>query len=260
MGKILDAWSGATVMHKGRKYFEIDGLLVPEEEAVIRMQTIMERLRQRTSVLRSLFRPDSKPRIPMKFQPAMGVQGWEEMLDATIVDGATISNTLTETIVAPDFSIPAFWMIPGRVLRLWAFGVNSNVVTTPGTLTFRVRWGGVGGIVLLASAAQGLDSAAAHTNALWALQAYIVCRAVGSGTSGSFMSGGQVAVFNLLTTTAANLLPALLGSAGAPGASGNVAVGVDTTTAKLLSITAQEGVTTNPTNLTCQQRIIEALN
>lgn len=69
MGKILDAWSGATVMHKGRKYFEIDGLLVPEEDAVIRMQTIMERLRRRTNILRSLFRRDPTPHVPMKFQP-----------------------------------------------------------------------------------------------------------------------------------------------------------------------------------------------
>jgi hypothetical protein len=83
--------------------------------------------------------------------------------------------------------------------------------------------------VLLASAAQGLDTTA-HTNALWGLLAYITCRT--EGTSGTFMSGGWINLFNLLASTAANLLPAMLGSAGAPGASGNVAVTVDTTVAK----------------------------
>jgi hypothetical protein len=186
-----------------------------------------------------------------------GAQTWVELLDSITADGTQISNTVTETIVCPDFNIPAFYEYPGRTLRLWAFGVNSNVVTTPGTLTARVRWGGVTGTVLLASAAQGLDTTA-HTNALWALQAHIVCRTAGS--AGTFMSGGWFECFNLLSSTAANLLPALLGSAGAPGASGNVAVTVDTTVAKLLSITAAFSVATSPTNLTCQQRVIEALN
>jgi hypothetical protein len=35
---------------------------------------------------------------------------------------------------------------------------------------------------------------------------------------------------------------------------------VDTTANKLLSITGAFSVATSPTNLTCQQRIIEALN
>lgn len=186
-----------------------------------------------------------------------GVQGWEETLESTTSDGTQISNSTSETIVVPDFNIPAYYMAPGRTFRLWAFGVNSNVVTTPGTLTMRVRWGGVAGTVLLASAAQGLDTTA-RTNALWCLMAYVTCRT--AGATGTFMSGGFFQQINLLSSTAANLLPALLGSAGAPLASGNAAVTVDTTTAKLLSITAQFSVATSPTNLTCQQRIIEVLN
>lgn len=186
-----------------------------------------------------------------------GVQGWEETLEATIADGTQISNSTTETIVCPDFNIPAYYMAPGRTFRLWAFGVNSNVVTTPGTLTMRVRWGGVAGTLLLASAAQGLDTTA-RTNALWYLQAYITCRT--AGATGTFMSGGIFGQINLLSSTAANLLPAILGSAGTPLASGNAAVTVDTTSAKLLSITGQFSVATSPTNLTCQQRIIEVLN
>jgi hypothetical protein len=65
---------------------------------------------------------------------------------------------------------------------------------------------------------------------------------------------------NTLSSTAANLLPSLMGSAGNPLASANAAVTVDTTTAKLLSVTAQFSVSTNPTNLTCQKRIIKVIN
>jgi hypothetical protein len=186
-----------------------------------------------------------------------GVQGWEEVLDSIVADGTQISNSTTETIICPDFNIPAFYMAPGRTIRQWGFGVMSNVVTTPGTYIARVRWGGVAGVVLTQSGAQGLDTTA-RTNALWAFYMHFVCRTAGS--TGTFMSGGVLEQINLLSSTAANLLSAMLGSAGTPLASGNVAVTVDTTVAKLLSNTGQFSVATSPTNLTCQQRIIEAMN
>lgn len=186
----------------------------------------------------------------------MGSQNWMETLDVITADGTQISNSTAEAIVCPDFSIPAFYMAPGRTLEFTAAGVMSNVVTTPGTLITRVRWGGVAGTVLLQSRAEGLDTTA-RTNSLWRMVGEIVCRTAGS--SGTFMSSG-IQWVNVLSSTAANLLPSLLGSAGAPLASGNVAVTVDTTTAKLLSITAQFSVATSPTNLTCQNRIVKVLN
>ncbi len=132
----------------------------------------------------------------------------------------------------------------------------SNVVTTPGTLIMAIRWGGVAGTVLCTSAAQGLDTTA-RTNSAWALMANITCRTAGS--SGTAMSSG-IFFGNVLSSTAANLLPALMGSAGTPLASANTAVTIDTTTAKLLSVTAKFSVATSPTNLTCNQRILEVLN
>jgi hypothetical protein len=196
-----------------------------------------------------------------KMTPALagGGPGYVEPLDVINADGTQVSNTVTETIVCPDYLVPAAFMqaLPPRTLAVWAFGVVSSVVTTPGTLILRVRWGGVSGVVLLQSGAQGMDTTA-HTNALWALLGFITCRT--QGATGTFMSGGLMWTYDLLASTAANLLPALLGSAGAPGASGNVAVTVDTTVQKALSVTAQFSVATNPTNLTCQQRLILALN
>jgi hypothetical protein len=243
-----------------RQFFSAhdDRMSVGEHEAFRRLPWSARRriLKQRKSRVVDIWSADDG------YRPTPGLLGggsmsYEETLESIIADGTQISNSTTETIVCPDFSFPAFYMQPARTIRVWAYGVNSNVVTTPGTLTLRVRWGGVAGTVLVASAAQGLDTTA-HTNALWALQAFIVCRT--AGASGTFMSGGKIDVFNLLASTAANLLPGLLGSAGAPGASGNVAVTVDTTAAKLLSVTGQFSVATSPTNLTCQQRIIEAMN
>jgi hypothetical protein len=190
-------------------------------------------------------------------QQQQGANNWVETLDTLTADGTQISNSTSETIVCPDFNIPGYYMVQGRTLEIYAFGVVSNVVTTPGTLTMRVRWGGVAGTLLAATAALALDTTA-RTNALWMMRATLVCRS--PGATGSFMNSGEFWTPDTLSSTAANLLPALMGSAGNPLASGNAAVTVDTTTAKLLSVTAQFSVSTNPTNLTCQQRIIRVIN
>lgn len=229
--------------------------ITQDEQAYFKQLSWGNRLRsyiRRHQSLHDSYASD-KPYLPPYRMRGEGSQAFLEPLDITIADGTQISNSAAEAIVCPDFSIPAFYMAPYKSIYIWAFGVNSNVVTTPGTLTLRVRWGGVAGTILLASAAQGLDTTA-RTNALWALECYIVCRT--AGATGTFMSGGLMQNINLLSSTAANLLPALLGSAGAPLASGNAAVTVDTTAAKLLSVTGQFSVATSPTNLTCQQRII----
>jgi len=239
-----------------RLFGHVDSEVHPYSEAELESYAKLSRRRQREITrLRDqrLFDNWINPGPDLK---GGGSQSWVEPLEATIADGAQISNSTTETIVVPDFNIPAFYFAAGRTFRIWAFGVMSNVITTPGTLTLRIRIGGVAGTVLLASAAQGLDTTA-RTNSLWAMQAHITCRS--SGAAGTFLSGG-IMWCNVLSSTAANLLPALLGSAGAPLASGSAAVTVDTTAAKLLSITAQFSVNTSPTNLTCQQRVIEVLN
>lgn len=187
----------------------------------------------------------------------MGSQNWVETLDSIVADGTQVSNTAVETIVSPDFNIPAYYMVPGRTLTIWAFGLVSNVVTAQPTITFKVRWGGLSGAVLLASGAQSTSSTA-FTNALWMLDARIVCRT--AGASGLFMSGGQCAVFNVDSAVAGNLKEALLGSAGNPGASGNTTVTVDTTSAKLLSVSVTFSAANASNNLTCQQRIIQVIN
>jgi len=185
----------------------------------------------------------------------MGVQGWEELLDGLVTNGTQISNTVTETIVCPDFNVPAYYMAPGRVLRITAYGLVSNVVTTPGTLAFWVRWGGVSGAILCASNAIAMDTTA-RTSYPWMLQALVTCRTAGTG--GTMNSFGWVMTPDTLSSTAANLLSNMMTSAVSPGA--NADVTTDTTIAKLLSVTAKFSVSTSPTNLTCQQRIIEVLN
>ena len=236
-----------------------------QELAALDMQGASKVLRRSLMKQRQsrLFSEQATPSDPDWRLRGGGVQAFVEPLEATIADGTQISNSTSETIVVPDFNIPAYYMAAGRTIRITAYGVNSNVVTTPGTLTFRVRWGGVAGTVLLASAAIVMD-VTARTNAFWYLAATFTCRTAGS--SGTFIAGGFCFIVNqkgsvaVASNTEFNAFVMALGSAGTPIESSNAPVTVNTTVANLLSVTAQESVSTNPTNLTCNSRILEVLN
>src|ERR1051325_7189445 len=99
-----------------------------------------------------------------------------------IADGAQIINTTSETIMCPDFTFSAndsrLYQGAGFNIRAW-FDV-SNVVTTPGTLTIRVRWGGVAGTVLASSGAITLSSPA-RSNYSASVDIDLVWRSIGSG-------------------------------------------------------------------------------
>lgn len=184
----------------------------------------------------------------------MSLQTWEELLTATIDDAAQISNTTTETIMVPDTPIPARYWYPGRTLKATLRGKLSCVVTTPGTLTLRARYGGVAGTLLVASPALALNIVA-KTNSQVAIEFLITCRANGNGAAaGSLIASGQA---NLGEARVA----ADVGSYDMIPINGSAVVSalnlIDTGT---LSFTAQFSVATNPTNLLINQFYLEALN
>ncbi len=182
----------------------------------------------------------------------MSNQTFNEALVARVSSGTQISNTTTETILVPDFTIPAGYMYQGRWLRGRLRGKCSNVVTTPGTLTYRIRIGPttLSTVSVTASAALGLDTAA-RTDFGWAIDFDIICQTAGTG--GTVMVMGNLEQNNLLTTTLANA-EMLVIPQSAPAATT-----IDTTVANLLSISAQFSVATNPTNITATQYFLESL-
>jgi len=182
----------------------------------------------------------------------MSLQTWEEALYSSIADATQISNSTTETIMVPDTSIPARYWYPGRTLKATLNGVMSNVVTTPGTLTLRARFGGVAGTVLAASAALALNTTAQTNAQIW-IEFLLTCRAAGwSATSGSLWTSGKAALGNSRATQ--GLLDNI------PASGNAVVASLDLTSASTLSFTAQFSVATNPTNLTINQFVLEALN
>lgn len=177
----------------------------------------------------------------------MGTIAFGEYVDAILADGTQISNSTSEALICPDFNIPAFFMVPGRRLKVVAWWECSNVVTTPGNLTVRLRWGGLAGTVLCASAAISLN-ATARTNFTGRCEFDVICRT--SGSSGTLSTHGKIEMNNWLGNVTAFttwLAPQ----------SGTSVVTANTTSDSLLSVTAQFSVSTSPTNLTCQDRYIE---
>lgn len=183
----------------------------------------------------------------------MGVQTFNTLEMSRFADAAQVSNTVTETIIVPDFPFAANYFTQGKTLRGLLKGVCSNVVTTPGTLTYFLRMGTgtLSATLAVQSNALGLDTTA-RTNWPWELRFTIICRTAGS--AGTALVTGQIEQSNVLASTAANLLPQFI-----PASS--IAAGtLDTTVANVLSVSAKFSVATSPTNITTNVYILEALN
>lgn len=176
----------------------------------------------------------------------MSRQFWSETVSWATASGTAVTG-IVEAILFPNVTIPANFMQDGRALRITIFGQFSNIVTTPGTLTLRFRWGGVAGTVLAASAAISLN-VAAQTNQMWGVEAILQTRS--NGSAGSIMATAMAEMGVEATTS-----PRFMGSAGAASPA---AVTVDLTADTALSVTAIFSLTGN--SIQGLNYTIEALN
>lgn len=184
---------------------------------------------------------------------------WRDVLTPARVLGANgtqVLNTTTETIMCPDFTFAADALEVGDVYQYTLWGDISTVITTPGTITFRLRWGGVGGTLLVASGAFAPDPTAASTTVTYCVEWYVVCTAVGA--TGSLKGFGKIEWSDYDDASAAAIV-GNLNMRVAP-TSAPAGVSVDTTTAKALSPTVQFSVATATTQLTNHLAILESLN
>lgn len=163
----------------------------------------------------------------------MSMQSWVETI-FTQGAGPTLTAA-AEALGVTDVSIPAGYMYPGRLLRLVVTGKASNAVTTPGLITVRVRWGGLAGVVLVTSGAL-TQNVAAQTDKTWTAEVYIMC--LTAGATGTFLAWGVAVRGNKANAAASDGTPDML------PAGSNAAVTVDTTVAKLLSVTLEPSLAT----------------
>jgi hypothetical protein len=207
------------------------------------------------SVLDHLARARAHPRGS---GPNATKQGFYEILVADLGDGTQILNSSAEAIICPDYVFAGGdpHLYPGASFNIRCYFDVSNVITTPGTLTMRVRWGGVAGTILCTSAAITL-SATARSNYSGTLDVDLVWRTIGSAATCFAM--GVVTLNDV--PVAADSAPQSLYTMTSAGANvPAVVTALDTTTAKNLSVTAQFSVSTATTQLTNHIRRLACLN
>lgn len=185
----------------------------------------------------------------------MSRQAWEETIAWATADGTAIASTTTETIIFPNITIPANYLADGRVLRLTAYGRHGTTGTP--TLTFALRWGGVGGTVIAQSGA--LTFGSGITAAPWKVEMLLQVRS--NGATGSVFVMGEAICWDdaVGSTGSATNAPGIAAMCSA-GAATPAAVTVDLTADTALSLTADWSANSASNTLTGHIYTIEAMN
>lgn len=120
------------------------------------------------------------------------------------VAAGTLLNAYTtaKSVINPTelLTIPANYLKVGSRFRLRMMAGLSNIVTTPGTVTFQVM---MGSIVVWSSGAVQMTTTA---NTLTPLELDVVLRldSIGSGTAAKFVATGRAVALNLTIGSGAN--------------------------------------------------------
>lgn len=194
----------------------------------------------------------------------MSRQFWSETMAWATAAGTAIATSTTETILFPNVTIPANYMMDGRVLRLKAFA-KYGTTSTP-TLTFKLRWGGVAGTVLAATGANVMTSGVGGGASMTAdISIEAIIQTQGNGSSGTLFTMGEVVYYTSTLGTAGTVtqygMPAILvsGTSGAPGTA-PAATTVDLTADTSLSLTATWGTSNSANSIQGIIYTLEALN
>lgn len=188
----------------------------------------------------------------------MPFQSWTGLLVSANADGTALANSTTETSILPTqarFTLAAnFLQYAGQGLRVRAMGRISNIVTTPGTLTLRVKFGS---IAVASSPAFALNTTA-KTNVTWILDWDMTVRTLGTSTSATLMHSGQWQSESVIGSPAASA-----GGASAhmiPASAPAVGTGFDSTVSNNIDLTAQWSVANAGNSIQVHSYKLESLN
>lgn len=187
----------------------------------------------------------------------MPLQTWQETLISQQVDGVAIATSITETILnhsSARYTLPAnFFDTIGKRIRVRCGGRIGCTNLQP-TMTFRLRFGGVGGIAVAASQAI-LPVATAKTNVTFDFEWYLTCRAIGAATAANLMHIGMLTSEACLGSVA-NVAAATAIPLSAPA----VGTGFDSTIANTVDLTFQWGTSNASNTIQSHMYILESLN
>jgi hypothetical protein len=185
-------------------------------------------------------------------EPRMAA-GWQSSISRISADGAQVLNSTSEAIMVPDYSLPASWVYGGKQLKYVLWGRVSTVVTTPGTIIFRLRFGGLAGTLLVTSKSQR-PKTTVSTNMAAYVEMLVTFRRPGNAqTSGVAIAMGSCIMGNTIGDAAA------AGEAVWPDAPAEVTSGLNTDAGGALTPTVQFSVATATTAWTTHMARLEDL-
>jgi len=192
----------------------------------------------------------------------MSRQFWGESLTWATSSGTAVANTVTETILFPNVTIPANYMQDGRCLRLRGFFAYGTTATP--TLIFSVRWGGVAGTVLAKQAANITTSGVGGGASMTAMGSFeIIIQTRSNGSAGTLMTNGETILYTSTLLTAGTVTnygqPAPIAS-GSTGGTTPVAVTADLTADTALSLTVTWGTSNAANSIQGLNYTIESMN
>lgn len=178
----------------------------------------------------------------------MPLMTWEALLNSPqpTSAGTALANstTLTDISVAPQFTLPANYLLAGSALKFSAYGTFSTT-TGPPTLLLGVYYGGVAGVALATTGA--FTTTASVTNVPWHLELLTTVRT--NGLTGTAMSQGFCDFGTSVSAVTHAPVPNTALST----------VTIDTTAAKALTIGAQWGGASASNTVTLHGFYIESL-
>jgi hypothetical protein len=183
------------------------------------------------------------------------MRGFNQLLAEAQADGAALASSVAETSILPAASrvtlLQNYFDRIGKVLRCRAAGRISTLVTAPGTLTLRFKFGA---IVVWNSGAIPLN-VNAQVNAAWELNLDMVIRALGSGTNATLLGVGQWNSRAVIGSAAA--AAGGVGSIVLPDTAPAVGAGFDSTAAQQIDLTAQWSVSNAANSILLHQFSLE---
>lgn len=186
----------------------------------------------------------------------MSAQSWVETLIASEVAGSALASSTSQTSLLPAAAkivLPSRFFTVGKQVRVRAGGKVSNVVTTPGTLTFDIE---LGGTVIATTGAFTLNTTA-MTNLPWELDWLLTCRA--EGASATVIQSGTWRSHSVIGSPAPTA-----GGAGVHMIPYNTAPVVgntfDSMAAAVLDLLGTWSVSSASNTITCETYTVECLN
>lgn len=189
----------------------------------------------------------------------MSLATYEETLVSQKIAG-TLYNTYTtaKTVIPAQclYQFPVNYFVEGKTFHITVIGGLSNIVTTPGTVTFSCM---LGSVVVFTTGAIQLN-ATAHTLLPFWLEIYLTCRATGSSTSANLIGMGRLQ--GIAPTLTAGQVDEVNGGGvfSVPATAPAVGTGFDSSATQVLDFFAGFSISNAGNGVQVHQYVVESLN